>query len=106
MEPLKKLALIIAVFFFAHFILQLGFLLLGFSAGMEHFDNPDENTLKTKSELYFNGYTVLSFPLLFIADRMIPLGILPGILGYIPFILNSALWSLVLYFLIKKRFEK
>lgn len=74
---------------------------------MQSFDNPDDENLKTKSEIYFVGDTVLSFPLLFILDRMTFLVYaLPGFLGYIPFILNSGLWSLVFYFLIRKKFEK
>ena len=102
----KKLALIVAVFFFAHLILQFGFLLWGFATGMAHFDNPNDNTLETKSKLYLNIYTVLSFPLLSVLDRMPLLDIFPSFFGYIPFILNSALWTLVFYFLIRKRFER
>lgn len=97
----------VVAFFVIHFILELSFLLFGFSAGMQNFDNPDNDALEIKSEIYIWIYTVLSFPLLFVMDRMTFLSsILPGFLGYIPFILNSALWSLVFYILIRKNLRK
>src|SRR3989344_16982 len=97
----KKLILIITIFFVIHFLLQFGFLFVGFAAGMQSFDNPDDENLKIKSEIYWKVYNILSFPLLFITDRIRFLdSVLFGLLSYIPFILNSALWSLGFYFLI------
>ena len=74
---------------------------------MNHFDNPDNLIAKEKGENYFKIYTVLSFPLGYLLDR-IPYIFSEFVFGagYLAFILNSALWSLVFYFIVRRFFRR
>lgn len=102
----RKLYLILVAFFILHFVLQFGSLLLAAALGMDGFDNPDNMELVIRSDRYFMVYTVLSFPLLFTVDRIVPVNFfLYGLLWYLLFILNSVLWTFVFYLILKKFYK-
>ena len=103
----KKLFWIVITFFIIHLLLQFGAFLFSFSIGMGEFDNPDSSILRIKSFIYDGIYFILTFPIGFIFNL-----IYTSFLGsyyfsgyfwfFLPFILNSILWTFIVYFLSKK----
>lgn len=77
-----------------HFILTIGLMLFSFSEVMSRFDDGIPPTVKT--HLFYTGMSILSFPIVSLA-RLGP-SIYPGLLGYIPYILNSLLWAFVIVY--------
>ncbi|MBI2107367.1 hypothetical protein HYT57_05275 [Candidatus Woesearchaeota archaeon] len=105
---MKKISWILFAFFMIHLVLQLGALLFSFGAGMSEFDNPDSESLRIKSFIYDGVYAVLTFPVALVFYNLV---FTPPLEGYFlagwawflfPYILNSILWTLVFYFILKK----
>ena len=92
-----KRILIILALAAIHFALSFAFFLLSFAGGMSRFDGARESSIL---ERVVNGIAyVLLFPLVQLAVRAGG-GWMTGALGYVPFILNSLLWAIAIYFVI------
>lgn len=93
-----KRALIVFVLAIVHFVLSFSFFLLSFGGGMSRFDAAGETSI---GERIIDALAyVLLFPLVQLAVR-IGGGWLNGFFGYVPFILNSLLWAMAFYFIIR-----
>jgi len=94
----KKPATIFAAVFIAHFILTFATLFIAFGMTMHDFDNPAKDAAtgavrQVVADISMGIFTVLSLPLVFILQQVLPPQSLPGLAGYIPFIGNSLLWA-------------
>jgi len=95
---MKKLPKAVYIFFLAHFFGQLLFLLkialFGFMS-----EEPEKISIFTK--IFWNildiFIAVCQFPIVFIYLKY-KISIFNGILEYIPFVINSLLWTTVFYF--------
>jgi hypothetical protein len=93
-----KRILIILALAAIHFALSFAFFLLSFAGGMSRFDAAREPSIL---ERVVNGIAyLLLFPLVQLAVRSGG-GWMTGTLGYVPFILNSLLWAMAIYFGVK-----
>jgi hypothetical protein len=104
-----KKSIFIPIVTILHALLTAGTMLLLFSIGMRRFDTGDSQGVDEKVlEILFN---ILSLPIYYLIVNWTPKSahsIFPGLLGYIPLILNSLLWSIglwCLYALWKRRKE-
>mgnify|MGYP001558351397 FL=1 len=103
--------LFLVAFFVIHLILQIGFLLFSFGTGMAEFDNPNDSSLRIKGSIYDGVYSVLTFPVVFmfynlVFDSFFENYPFAGWIWFLfPYILNSALWTLILYFILKKIYK-
>ena len=92
-----KRILIILALAVVHFALSFAFFLLSFAGGMSRFDGAHESSILDR---VVDGIAyVLLFPLVQFAVRAGG-GWMTGALGYVPFVLNSLLWSTSIYFFI------
>ncbi len=80
-----------------HFALSLAFFLLSFAGSMSRFDAASESSIFARivDALAY----VLLFPVVQLAVRSGG-GWMTGLTGYVPFVVNSLLWAIVLYFII------
>ena len=107
----KKLLIFAFLFFVLHLILQFSSILYSLASTMPVFDNPDipeADYLEFKGKIAEVIYLILSFPILTILMYLFPYSQnwfewFP-FFGWTPFILNSLLWSLVFYFIIKRMY--
>lgn len=73
-----------------HFVVSVLLLLYVFGTGMARFDTGAAASFK--ESLAGWTFTVLSFPLLMVLER-IPPARFPGLWGYVPFLLNASVWG-------------
>src|SRR3989338_1201211 len=94
----KKLLIFAFLFFVLHLILQFSSILYSLASTMPVFDNPD---IPEADYLEFKGKiaeVIYLFPYSQNWFEWFPF------FGWTPFILNSLLWSLVFYFIIKRMY--
>lgn len=78
---------------------------------MAEFDNPDDSILRVKSSIYDGVYSVLTFPLVFLFYNLVftyflETSVFSGWLWFLfPYVLNSLLWTLVFYLILKKFYK-
>jgi hypothetical protein len=92
----KKKLLIVGYLTLAHLIVTVGLLLFSFGASMDRFDSGRMPTFHER--LAESGFTVFQLPLMPLL-RFSPIRF-PGLWGYIPFLVNSLVWALVLSLII------
>lgn len=92
---MRKL-LIILVLAACHFAASLAALFLTFGASMSRFDTGDA---ATTSEIVVEwAAAVLHFPLVFLTEALSPIRSSSSLAQYAPFILNSLLWGVCIYY--------
>jgi hypothetical protein len=92
--------LFFVVFVLVHSAVSVWLSLLTFSAGMARFESGASPTVKER--LIEHASTVLLSPIFTLALRShIATTLLPGLLGYLPVLANSALWAVVAWWLIR-----
>ncbi len=101
----KRLILYSFIFFIIHLLLQI-FSLFYTLTDIAAFDNPDipeAPLLKLESKIAEAFFTVLSFPILPILEKTFPASMnwFNGFSFYTLFILNSIIWTLVFYLILK-----
>ena len=92
--------LFFVVFVLVHSAVSVWLALITFSAGMARFESGASPTVKER--LIEHASTVLLSPIFTLAMRShITATLLPGLLGYLPVLANSALWAVVAWWLIR-----
>lgn len=86
-----------AIFFAAHFISSVSALLWSFTTSSARFDGRHVSWLSRN--LSGPAFEILRFPLSLLD---VSSGALPGLWGYLPTVLNSALWTAIAVFCLKK----
>jgi hypothetical protein len=76
----------------------LGTMIFGFSISMSTFDTGEPTPLL--GTILITLFNILGFPLFSFGPKLG--NIFPGLLGHIPLLLNSAVWGLILTFVIRK----
>ncbi len=95
---MKKFFLYISVIS-VHAAVSVSIFIWSFTLGMQRFDSGETET-QLEMVLSFLS-NVLYFPIVHLS-HMAPKGIFPGLVGYIPVLLNSFLWAYLLIFICKK----
>ena len=91
-----KRILLIAV---AHFVVSRILFLWVFGRGMQQLDTGRSLTVfETATDLVSRA---LDFPLS-LALGLVPRGWLPGLIGYVPFAINSLIWGVVVWFVVSR----
>lgn len=109
----KKIVVYTFLFFVLHLILQTLSPIYGLGYGLQVFDNPDRPDaylLSLKSKISDTIFLIISFPVITILIYLFPysqnwFNWFP-FFGWTPSILNSLLWTLIFYFIIKRMYIK
>ena len=79
----------------AHFIVSRVLFIWSFGLGMARFDTGQPASARERTAE--GASNVLDFPIRLIVDQLPP-DLMPGLIGYIPFVVNSLIWGLVIWF--------
>lgn len=96
-RPFMRTSWFAASFFAAHFISSVGALLWSFTTSAAHFDGRHVSWLSRN--LSGPAFEILWFPLSLLDA---PPRVLPGLWGYLPTVLNSALWTAIVVLCLRK----
>ena len=79
----------------AHFIVSRVLFIWSFGLGMARFDTGQPATALER--ITEGASNVLDFPITLVVNQR-PQDLMPGLVGYIPFVVNSLIWGLVIWF--------
>ena len=94
----------IILFASVHFFLHLILFTYTFASAMEKFESGGATTLIEKICQFL--VSILQFPIVSIFDAIKHSGALPSVLQYIPFVLNSGLWGMLLWLYLLRTIKK
>lgn len=102
MSKNRKIVISTIIFGIIHFMTQIFILIMLVGYGMTLFDNSTNYKLELFIRMLDILFNILSFPIVFICNHIETNVFYNFCAGWLPFVLNSILWSCIFYWLLKR----